>query len=176
MKNNGQQTNRAHIYDKLLGYMRQFLEKFDSQSLSDAIQHAQEQAAELDNHTREELSEVSDFLQRDLQDAGDFMQRTGGDLKRWLLFDWALIEDRLWDSFSRVADRTQLDMKAFQFRLQRGRAYQAGEMIGLGTLQCDNCGKLLHFHQTSEIPACTKCKHTTFSRVSAAAPKNKSQG
>ncbi len=39
-----------------------------------------------------------------------------------------------------------------------------GEIIGAGTLVCDQCGEKLHFHKAGKIPPCPKCHGTTFHR------------
>jgi len=50
--------------------------------------------------------------------------------------------------------------------LEHQGLYEAGEVIGLGTLVCDECGhKTTYNHPTVIIP-CIKCNHTGFSRQS----------
>jgi NADH pyrophosphatase NudC (nudix superfamily) len=42
--------------------------------------------------------------------------------------------------------------------------YHTGEITGIGTLFCDNCGHSLHFSKTGHIPPCPHCSHTRFHR------------
>jgi len=42
--------------------------------------------------------------------------------------------------------------------------YHSGEITGLGTLECDQCGEKVHFQKPSKIPACAKCNGTVFHR------------
>ena len=136
--------------------------------LRHGIEHAAEKAVELGELTREEAHLIGSYLKRDLEDAGHYLAETGHDLGAWLRFDLELIEDRLLDLFRSAADRTRLEMLNFEETVERASHYQTGEITGLGTLQCDECGELLHFHATGSIPACPKCNATTFNRVADA--------
>ena len=42
--------------------------------------------------------------------------------------------------------------------------YYSGEITGLGTLECDQCGENVHFQKPGKIPICAKCNGTVFHR------------
>ena len=103
------------------------------------------------------------YLKRDLVDAAQYMASTGKELKDWLGFDLALIEGKLREMFAEAADKTTNEL----LQLQRQAAeseYHTGEMVGLGTLACDQCQEKLHFHKPGRIPPCPRCRHTVFHR------------
>ncbi|MFO1433556.1 MAG: zinc ribbon-containing protein [Candidatus Competibacteraceae bacterium] len=138
--------------------------------LRHGIEHAMEKAVELGELSREEAQRIGAYLKRDLQDAGYYLATTGKEIGDWLRFDLDLVEDRLLDLFSKAADKTSLDRLQFEETLAEESTYQAGEITGPGTLQCDNCGERLAFHATSRIPVCPGCAGTRFSRVADEAP------
>lgn len=134
-------------------------------AIQQSIEHASETAVELGELTREEAQLISGYVKRDLEDAGHYLAKTGEDFKTWLRFDMELIEDRLLEWFGNTADRTRLELLAFDAPVKESFSYQANEITGPGSLQCDNCGKQLAFHTAGAIPPCPVCGGSTFSRI-----------
>jgi len=133
--------------------------------LRQAIAAAEEKAVELGELTREESLKVGDYLRRDIQDAGEYLAAPEGEeLADWLRFDAKLIETELFDKLLSVADQAKLDMLDFEEQLAEAAQYRSGEITGPGTLVCDECGEVLHFHKTAHIPPCPKCHGTSYSR------------
>ena len=111
----------------------------------------------------DEVVKLEEYVKRDLIDAARYMDKTGKELKDWLGFDLALIERDFWEMFSAAADKTTTEL--LQIKLQAASAeYHTGELIGLGTLVCDQCSEKLHFYKPSHIPPCPKCHSTHFHR------------
>lgn len=134
--------------------------------LRQAIEAAEEQAEALGELTREEALKIGDYLRRDLQDAGEYLAGPEDEeLASWLRFDTLLIETKLLDMFLSAADQAKLDMLDFEEQLIESTQYHTGEITGPGTLVCDNCGELLHFHETGHIPPCPKCHGTIHNRA-----------
>jgi hypothetical protein len=139
--------------------------------LRHAIEAAEEKAVELGELTREEALRIGDYLRRDLQDAGDHL--AGGEdenLGEWLRFDIGLIEAELLDKLLSVADQAKLDMLNFEEQLVEASTYHSGEITGPGTLVCEACGELLHFHASGHIPPCPKCRWTVAAHLAAPPP------
>ncbi len=130
-----------------------------------AIEAAEEKAVELGELTREESVKIGDYLRRDLQDAGKYLAGPEGEeLGEWLRFDIDLIESELLAMFLSTADQTKLDMLNFEEQLIESSQYHTGEITGPGTLVCETCGEVLHFHETGHIPPCPKCHATVYNR------------
>ncbi len=145
------------------------LEQAEQQALSQlrtAIEHATDEAVELDELTREEARLVAGYVRRDLEDAGHYLARTGRELRDWLKFDVEYMEQRLFDWFSQIADHTRLDLLTFNAEIVRGGHYYTGDVTGPGTLSCDHCGRQLVFSAIASVPSCPACQGTVFSRVS----------
>ena len=155
-------------YDRMMERVKSSLEQTEQDTapnLQQSIERAAEKAVELGELSRDEAQLLSQYLQRDLEDAGRYLAITGQDLGTWLRFDLDLIEDRLLEFFSAAADKTRLEMLAFEEEVERASHYRTGEITGPGTLQCDNCGELLRFPATAHIPPCPKCHASDFSRL-----------
>ncbi len=133
-------------------------------NLRQGVEKAAHVAEQLGELTRDEAQKIASYLQRDLHDAGEYLAATGNDMRSWLRFDVELIEDRLLDLFSSVADRTRLEWLELERQARIGPTYQSGEITGPGTLQCADCGEDMHFHTTGHIPLCPGCHGTHFVR------------
>ncbi len=111
----------------------------------------------------DEAIDLKNAIKRDLLDAAHHLTETGKELKDWLGFDISLIKNELWHAFSESADKTTLALLKLK-HIASNAEYHTGEIIGLGTLVCDQCSAKLHFHQPSRIPPCGKCHGTRFHR------------
>lgn len=129
-----------------------------------AIDYAREKAVELGELTREEADDIANYLRRDIHDAATYLGEHGHELRDWLQLDLLLIEDRLLDLFSHVVDKTRLELDLLALEAAASD-WKTGEVTGIGTLECVECGELLHFHKTGHIPPCPRCNATTFRRI-----------
>lgn len=140
-------------------------EKNTLMNLRQGVEKAARLAEQLGELTRDEAERIGTYLQRDLHDAGKYLADSGSDLRSWLRFDVELIEDRLLDLFSSVADRTRLEWLELEQRAHDEPTYHSGEITGPGTLQCQACGQEIHFHATGHIPPCPNCHGSQFVRA-----------
>jgi predicted ATP-dependent protease len=151
-------------YHKMLNYLKEALPHFEEHSVEELFEKAQAEAQHLGELTAEEAREIAGFLRRDLHDAAHALHETEEDLATWVQFDIALIEDKLWQAFSQVADKSAADQLYLKFRAERGPVYRCGEITGVGTLQCEQCGELVQFQKVTAIAPCAKCGNETFAR------------
>lgn len=114
-------------------------------------------------YSEDEVVKLETYVKRDLNHAAEYMDKTGKDLKEWVGFDVALMKHEFWELFSSAADQTTKAL--YELKKQAASAeYHTGELTGLGTLVCDECGEKLHFHKPGHIPPCPKCTSTHFHR------------
>jgi len=111
----------------------------------------------------DETVKLEQSIKRDLIDAANHMNETGQELKDWLGFDLMLIKNELWKNFTEATDKTTLELLKLKY-IAANAEYHTGEVIGLGTLICDQCKATLHFHKPGHIPPCGKCNGTRFHR------------
>jgi hypothetical protein len=122
-----------------------------------------EDAAALD-----ELSnEVSDYLRRDIKAAAQWMANNeNAELSDWLRFDIEQVESRVLSAFSQLADQTTLELKQLEQTANEVGEWHTGEIVGIGSLTCLDCGEEIHFHSTGHVPPCPQCHGTRFKRHS----------
>ena len=111
----------------------------------------------------EDVVKLEGYVKRDLIDAARYREKNGGSLQDWLGFDLALIKNGFLEMFSAAADKTTTELLLLQLQAESAE-YHTGELTGLGTLACDQCGEKLHFHKPGHIPPCPKCSSTHFHR------------
>lgn len=139
-------------------------------ALQTYIDEAIEKAVTLEELSREQAETLGRYLQRDLQDAAEHLVETESELAQWLRFDIELIEQRLWEMFASVADKTRLELLQLEERAQQDSRYYSGEITGPGALQCVECGVPIYFYEAAVIPVCPACEATEFTRVSPEIP------
>lgn len=136
---------------------------------SDAGFHASLDDIHRERKTASKSSILDDAIQleqaikRDLIAAAQYMNDSGSELKDWLGFDLKLIKNELWKNFTEATDKTTLELLKLK-QIAENAQYHTGEIVGLGTLVCDECQATLHFHQPGHIPPCAKCHGTRFHR------------
>ncbi len=158
-------------YTKLLKNAINKVNKFKQESgpaLHKAIDLVSNEYVEAEELSIDEAQQLASSLKRDLIATAHHMKNNATDLKSWLDFDIAMIEETLLSAFLDAADKTTVELSQLQTEAMSAE-YKTGEIIGISTLRCDNCGERLHFHKPGHIPPCPKCKHTRFHRFNPAA-------
>lgn len=157
----------VHAYERMLEQTHDTIEKAQKESVPkfrEMLEKARDNMVELGELTREEADKVSEFIKRDIEDAASYIAETGQELREWWRFDLQLIERRMMDAFTRVADQTSLQLAQWAETARQMSLYQAGEVTGPGTLVCDRCGAETHFVKAGRIPPCADCGGTSFRR------------
>lgn len=118
-------------------------------------------AVALHKFSDDEAIKLEAYMKRDLVDAAQYLDKTGKKLEGWLGFDAALIKREFWEYFAEAADQTTIELNQLSWQAQDA-GYHSGELVGLGTLVCDQCGEKMQFHKPARIPSCQKCTMRTF--------------
>lgn len=162
------ESRLARGYERMLERLREAMGKGESTAgakFQDALETAKRKSVELNELNRDEADRVGDYLRRDLEDAAQTLGESDQDLATWWRMDLQLVESWLWDAFTSVADKTRLEWLALE-RRGFSAEYHTGELTGPGALQCEQCGKIMHFNKPGHIPPCPACKGTGFIRPS----------
>ncbi len=117
----------------------------------------------LDKFSDDEVSMLEAYVKRDLIDAAQYLNENGKDLSAWIGFDIALVKRDFLERFTNAADQTTVALVRLKLKAEYA-GYKTGELTGLGTLVCDQCGEKLHFHKPGHIPPCPKCNNIHFHR------------
>lgn len=170
MTDNSETKERlTHAYNYMMEHIKQGIDTAEKEAgpvLHSLLDMAKDKAVALEYVTREEAEKIGGYLKRDIEDAAEYLASPEAEeLADWFKFDISLIEDRFLEALMSVADKTKLEMMAFEKGLEQAREYHTGEITGIGTLFCKNCDQPIHFHKTSHIPPCPKCHETVFVRT-----------
>lgn len=134
-------------------------------SVDEMVNNAQKIAHGIFGLTKEESVPLGKALKRDIKSANKTLNQQRKELKDWLSFDLALVEDKFIELIARAADKTWLDFRDFENETINASIYRTGEVCSSGTLCCKNCAQTMNLSKTSHIPPCPKCHHTEFYRV-----------
>ena len=155
-------------YDKMIGRIHQLLDNAEQQalpSLQKNIDKAKQKAIDLKELTHDEADKLAEYVHRDVNDLATHLSQSGEEFKSWFSFDLQLVEDRVLETFAKVADKTSLQLAQLACQAKRSQEYHTGEITSIGTLACQDCEGLLHFKKTSRIPPCPHCSKTIFVRT-----------
>jgi len=156
-------------YERMLKRVHETIEQAEKEAVPafrELLHKTRDNMVELGELTREEANKVAEYVERDIKDAASYIADTGEDMKSWWRFDLDLIEQRMLEMFSRVADQTSVQLRNWAEQARQASLYHTGEVTGPGTLVCDSCGAEMHMHKTGRIPPCPKCHATDFKRTS----------
>ncbi len=158
-------------YNQMMQEMRNAFERADpsDMSLQKALDMAKHQATHIGEVTAEEAHEIGEYIKRDINDAAEYMMETSSEFYDWLMLDIEIIERRVIDLFLSVADHTRIELEQFNrppvdLELDQIPIYKSGEITGLGTLICENCGTVKAFPSSNAITNCEQCEHGRFIR------------
>jgi len=134
-------------------------------TVDEMVHNAQQLARELYALSQEEAESLGETLKRDLHKANKTLNQQRKELKDWLSFDLALVEDSFIDLVARAADKTWLEFREFESEDHQASRYRSGEVCSAGTFSCCNCDESVRLTQTGQIPPCPACGHDEFFRV-----------
>lgn len=157
----------VEAYDRMLKATHDAIAEAQKETvprMRELLEKARDQMVELGELTREEGAKVADYVERDIKDAASYLTTTGEDLRAWWRFDVKLMEQRMLDMFTSVADQTSIQLREWAEQARQAPSYRTGEITGPGTLTCEACGEGLTFVKAGRIPACPKCGGTGFKR------------
>jgi polyhydroxyalkanoate synthesis regulator phasin len=165
-----EKTDRlVEAYERMLKSAHDTLERAEKETVPafrEMLEKARDNMVELGELTREEATKVAEYVERDIKDAAGYIAQSGEDLKKWWRFDMDMVEQRVLEMFSRVADQTSVQLRGWAEQARRATQYRTGEISGPGALICAACGAEMHMHKTGRIPPCPKCHATDFKRTS----------
>ena len=166
-KPTAKEKHQPYATDKLIEAYDQRWERakeMTETTVQKPLEKAMETAVELGELTREEAERVYTFLRRDMEETAHHLSETGKELRDWFRFDMEQIESRMLEAFSKVVDYSRVELARMTGKLNVEETWHTGEITGIGTLSCVECGTEIHFHETGRIPPCPKCHATVYKR------------
>jgi hypothetical protein len=162
-------SKQERTYDRVLDRLRNVLSKMEQvtvKTLKEEIDKAVNLEADIEKLTEAEVSLIAAYVKRDITHLKQYLLETERGLADWLKFDALLVETKLLNVLTSIADHTVTDWQALQHRLAHDeQTYLRGEVTCAGTLLCLQCDALLRLKQTTTIPACPACGGEHFCRA-----------
>lgn len=158
----------SDAYETMYEHVTRGLDKAKDKTgsmINELVDEAEEKITDLEDITEEDAKKLATWLRRDLDDAINYVAETEYALKDWLGFETALIKASFINALLETADPTTLALLRMKENAHEPYIYHTGEVTGVGTLICDECGEKLHFHEAAKIPPCPKCHKTSFHRI-----------
>ena len=152
-------------YDRLAEKAHELFEQGRDRSAEvadKAVQSAAEQLVKAGEFTQEQGERLTEWMRRDLHHFADDL-RGMKDEARDRLEPQRLKAGAL-SGLSRVLHAAGEALNGLADRADRARAFATGEVTSAGTLQCDACETEMRFKDTTRIPPCPKCHHTSFKK------------
>ena len=157
------------LYEEILAKVHEKCQQAHDETLpmiDKVLDETVEALSQQSQHQAADVQTVAAYVSRDLHDLSQFIQEAGNEVPEdWLSFDWKLAEDRTWEMFLSLADPTQVELASFNRRLENPGEYAAGEITGVGSLECMACGKRIHFYKADVIPVCDQCGNNNYMRI-----------
>ncbi len=157
----------GEAYEKLYEHVAKSLH--DAEEKTEPLFHKllheiRDKASEIKELSQHDAEKIADWIKRDMIDLTNYLQETEHELKDWLGFEITLVENEFLDLLLKAADQTTAKLLQMKVKTYLTSAYHTDEIIGPGTLSCDQCDERLHFHRAGKIPPCPKCNATNFHR------------
>lgn len=113
--------------------------------------------------TKDELALIEAYLKRDMQSFSEHylhQQKPEVDSEAFR----RVIADTIWEKLADITDKTQLEWTEVMRDIEHHGVYHSGEVIGLGVLVCEKCGKQTAHYHVAVLTPCIQCGNNTFSR------------
>ena len=160
----------GQAYEKMFEAVADDLKKVEDHSgpaLREMITNAKEKLLAAGEITAEEGEKLANYLERDLVDLAGAIAENGRELKDWLGFETALLEDYFLNMLKTAADQSEVEWLKLKMQAAAERpTYRTGEVVAPGTFECLKCGEQVHLKKAGHLPPCPKCAHTEFRRIS----------
>ncbi len=156
------------VYEKMYERVAESLHNAKDKTapqLREWIAEAKHKAIELDELTDEDAKKLGVWLKRDFDDMLHYLTETEGELKEWLGFEVTFLKSAFVQKLLETADKTTLELLRMKENIHQPSSYHTGELTGPGSLICDECQEILHFHKAGRIPPCPKCNSTKYHRI-----------
>ncbi|WP_432453708.1 MULTISPECIES: zinc ribbon-containing protein [unclassified Agarivorans] len=129
------------------------------EELSKLIDATQEYLHAASDLSKDEWQLIANYVRRDLSDWRDDYRRAYEESP-----SMEMLKQSIWYWLAKLSDPSQVEWHELLGDLQHQGIYQRGELIGLGVLECAQCGEHTALWHPTIIDACPKCQGERFYR------------
>jgi len=139
-------------------------EELSAPVLHKFIDEAKDEAVKLEKVGQDDAEKLAEWLKQDVHEAVEYLAKNEPKVQHFLGFELGALKSVALDKLLVTADEAKLQLLVLKGEIKHRLHPRTGEVIGAGTLVCDECGEKLHFHKAGKIPPCPKCHGTSFHR------------
>lgn len=155
-------TDKKRDYQEMFERIREAL-AHSPEELSRWVELSEKYLSAARDMTKDELALIEAYFKRDVQEFGQQYDDAKDSEEQQGLFN-DLISNSIWEQLAEITDKTQLEWREVMADIQHHGIYEAGELVGLGVLQCENCQHQTPHSHVDVLHPCVKCGHRFFSR------------
>jgi hypothetical protein len=111
------QKTLQKAYQSMLAHIEELVDQ-DKKPLKEAFKEAEEKLSEWRELSREEVEHISTEIKSNLSDVGEASHQLNQSLKDNLSLDASYLADSIWNSLSKVADKTRIELSEFDKELR----------------------------------------------------------
>ncbi len=158
-------------------------EKINKEAISQSIDKALKELADIGEHSKEILTKTSDALKKDIASTVgnikptidemssdtkkqyDNWHRKGGALWRELSNDAGYYKELSRDKSGAFLVNVTRGLREWSHKLETSLIYTCGEITHGGEFKCNACNALIHLKKPGRMPPCPKCSNSKFTRT-----------
>ncbi|BEE16646.1 MULTISPECIES: zinc ribbon-containing protein [Aeromonas] len=134
--------------------------EFQGERLNRMIARVQAYLEAASDLTQDELALIAEYVKRDL---GNYDEGRSDEAVEESAFMLAL-KDTAWSWLADVTDRAQVEWRELADELEHKGVYEAGEWVGLGVMECNQCGWRHKVLRPEQLDTCPECGGTEYHR------------
>ena len=150
-------------YNEIINKLYDWLEeaaKNDVIGMVEVVDKAKAYVNAAEQLSAEEIRTLENYLLRDFTTFTK-QWKSEADKSLWL----AGLKGKLWQLLASLSDANKVELFEMEMDVAHQGLYQAGEIVSVGLITCNQCG---HQHQidfVEQIQPCIQCGATTFTRT-----------
>ena len=158
--------SRRNNYQKVLERLRSQLtnlDKLNAAQFREWLDKSADYVQAACDMTRDELELIASYVRRDVASFADSYRRNSDAFKDSPTYQ--ALESGFWHWLLELTDKTKCEWVEIADDLKHHGEYHSGEVVGLGTLTCENCGHQHTIDHPEVLGTCPECDGDEFIRV-----------
>lgn len=147
------------VYQNLNAWLNEAKE-IQKPKINEMLKQAKLYGQAVEHMSEEKVSQFVDNIKHDLH---DFYQQNQSQAKHSIYL--GLLKESLWSNLAQLTDKSQVEWAELVDDFEHDGIYHAGDVIGFGELECQQCQETVTVNYASELGVCAKCGGEIFTRL-----------
>lgn len=149
-------------YQSVLDRLSEWLEQTSQHEvlhLIELVEKTKDYLKAAEDLTIDEAKTLENYLLRDLEVFSDQL-REDADNSIW----FAGLKMKFWQLLASMSDKNKVQLFEMKMDAEHQGLYSVGELVSVGKLVCEKCGKTHTVDFIEQIQPCSACNHDRFAR------------